>query len=62
MVIFNMNLKVPGEMLDPLAEKRDLHFWRAGVRLMNSELLYRLMFLRFSNSHILRSLLSLSFL
>jgi hypothetical protein len=62
MVIFKMDLEVPGEMLNPLAEKRDLHFWRAGVRLMDSELLYHLLFLRFSNSHILRSLLSRSFL
>lgn len=60
MVIFHVNFEVFGEMLDPLAEKRNLHFGRAGVRLMNSELLDCLLLLRFSNSHILR--LSLSFL
>ena len=61
MVIFHMNLEVFGEMLDPLAEKRDLHFRRAGVRLMNSELLYSLLLLRFSNPHILRSVSFLPF-
>jgi len=55
MVILNMNLEVFGEMFDALTEKRNLHFGRACVRLMNSELLDDRLFLRFSNSHILRA-------
>jgi len=55
MVILNMNLEVPGEMIDALAQQRNLHFGRAGVRLMDSELLDDTFFLRFSNSHNLRS-------
>jgi len=55
MVILNMNLEVPGEMIDALAQQRNLHFGRAGVRLMDSELLDYTFFLRFSNSHNLRS-------
>ena len=55
MVILNMNLEVFGEMVDALTEERNLHFGRACVRLMNSELLDDCLFLRFSNSHILRS-------
>ena len=39
MVILNMNLEVLGEMFDALAQQRNLHFGRAGVRLMNPELL-----------------------
>jgi len=55
MVILNMNLEVPGEMIDALTQQRNLHFGRAGVRLMDSELLDYTFFLRFSNSHNLRS-------
>ncbi len=55
MVILNMNLEVLGEMVDALAQQRNLHFGRAGVRLMNPELLDYTMFLRFSDSHNLRS-------
>src|SRR6266498_4291222 len=55
MVILNMNLEVFGKMVDALTEKRNLHFGRACVRLMNPELLDDCLFLRFSNSHILRS-------
>ena len=55
MVILNMNLEVPGEMIDALAQQRNLHFGRAGVRLMDSELLDYTFFLRFRNSHNLRS-------
>jgi len=51
-VILYMDLEVPGKMLDALAQQRNLHLWRAGVRRMNPELLDRLLFLRFSNSHI----------
>jgi hypothetical protein len=52
MVILHMDLKVLGEMLDALAEKRNLHFRRTCVRRMNPELLNHLLFLRFSNPHI----------
>ena len=55
MVIFNMNLEVLGEMIDALAQQRNLHFGRTGVRLMNPELLDDVLFLLFSDSHILRS-------
>jgi hypothetical protein len=55
MVILSVNLEVPGEMFDALTQQRHLHFRRAGVRLMNSELLNESLFLLFSNSHILRS-------
>ena len=60
MVILNVDFEVPGKILDTLAEQRNLHFWRAGVRRMNPELLDHLFFLRFSNPHI--SAFSLSFL
>ncbi len=62
MVILNMNLEVFGKMVDALTEKRNLHFGRACVRLMNPELLNDCLFLRFSNSHISPLFLSLSFL
>ena len=52
MVVLYMDLEVLGEMLNALTKKRNLHFWRAGVRRMNPELLNPLLFLRFSNSHI----------
>ena len=39
MVILYMNLEVFGKMVDALTEKRNLHFGRACVRLMNPELL-----------------------
>jgi hypothetical protein len=55
MVIFNVNLEVLGEMFDALTQQRNLHFRRAGVRLMNSELLDNSLLLLFSNSHNLRS-------
>lgn len=55
MVILNMNLEVLGEMIDALAQQRNLHFGRAGVRLMNPELLDDTLFLLFSNSHNLRA-------
>ena len=45
MMILNMDLEVPGEMLDALAQQRNLHFGRAGVRRMDPELLdYNLFF------------------
>ncbi len=55
MVILNMNLEVRCEMFDALAQQRNLHFRRAGIRLMNPELLDDALFLLFSNSHNLRS-------
>jgi hypothetical protein len=55
MVIFNMNLEVLGEMIDALTQECNLHFGRAGVRLMNPELLDDVWLALFSNSHILRS-------
>jgi len=55
MVILSVNLEVPGKMFDALTQQRHLHFRRAGVRLMNPELLNESLFLLFSNSHILRS-------
>ena len=61
MVILNMNLEVPGEMIDALAQQRNLHFGRAGVRLMDPELLDYNFFLRFSDSHISALLLSFVF-
>ncbi len=61
MVILHMDFEVLGKMLDALAEERDLHFWRAGVRRMNPELLNLLFSLRFSNSHNLRVFLSFLF-
>lgn len=59
-VILNVDFEVSGKIFDALAEQRNLHFWRAGVRRMNPELLDHLFFLRFSNPHI--SAFSLSFL
>ena len=55
MVILNMNLEVLGEMFNALAQQRNLHFGRAGVRLMNPELLDYILFWLFSDSHNLRS-------
>ena len=54
MVILHMDFEMPGKMFDALAEERNLHFWRAGVRGMNPELLNHLFSLRFSNRHNLR--------
>ena len=61
MVILNMNLEVFGEMVDALTEERNLHFGRACVRLMNSELLDDCLFLRFSQFPYSPLFLSLSF-
>lgn len=62
MVIFNMNLEVLGEMIDALTQECNLHFRRAGVRLMKPELLHDSVSLFLSNSHIFSALLlSLSF-
>jgi hypothetical protein len=60
MVILNVNLEVPGEVLDTLTQQRDLHFRRPSIRLMNPKLLDDSLPLRWSNSHEI-SALSLSF-
>jgi len=51
-MILYVNLEMPCKMLDALAQERNLHLWRSGVRRMNPELLDDLLFLRFSSSHI----------
>jgi len=55
MVILNMSLEVLGEMVDALAEQRDLHFRRAGIRLMKLELPDNRLSVLPSNPHVLRS-------
>ena len=60
MVILDMNLEVPGEVVDTLTQQGDLHFRRASIRLMNPELLDDFLPVRLSNSHVF-SALSLSF-
>ena len=61
MVILNVNLEVPGEILDPLTQQSNLHFRRAGIRLMKPELLYNPLFLSLSNPHVSPLFYSLSF-
>ena len=61
MVIFSMNLEVLGKVFDALTQERDLHFRRAGIALMDPELLDNPLLLLLSNSHVLR-FFSLSFL
>ena len=39
MVIFSMNLEVLRKILDALTQERHLHFRRAGIALMDPELL-----------------------
>ena len=56
-----MNFEVPAKVFNALAQQRNLHFRRAGVRWMDPELLDLLLFLRFSNPHF-SALFSLSFL
>lgn len=51
MVILNMRLEVLGEMIDALAQQRNLHFGRAGVRRVNPELLDYTLFALFRSSH-----------
>jgi hypothetical protein len=62
MVIFHVNLEVLGEMVDALAQQRNLHFWRAGVGLMHPKPLDYPMLLRRSNSHFSPLSFSLSLL
>ena len=61
MMIFSMNLEVLGKVFDALTQERDLHFRRAGIALMDPELLDDPLLLLLSNSHVLR-FFSLSFL
>src|SRR5215831_17510759 len=56
MVILDMNLEVPGEMIDTLTQQGDLHFRRASIRLMNPELLDDCLPVRLSNSHVISAL------
>jgi clan AA aspartic protease (TIGR02281 family) len=60
MVIFRMNLEVLRKIFDALTQERHLHFRRAGIALMDPELLDNPKFLLWSNSHVLRCF-SLSF-
>ena len=39
MMIFSMNLEVLGKIFDALTQERDLQFRRAGIALMDPELL-----------------------
>jgi hypothetical protein len=59
MVILNVNLEVLGEVLDTLTQQGDLHFRRAGIRLMNPKLLDHSLLLLLSNSHVISPLFSL---
>ena len=59
-MILDVSLEVPGEVLDTLAEERNLHFGRAGVRFVKPELLHDFLALRLSNSHNSPLFLSLS--
>ena len=52
MMIFCMNLEVLGKIFDALTQKRDLHFRRAGIALMDPELLDNPLLLLWSNSHV----------
>jgi len=60
-MILNVNLEVLGEVFDTLAEQRNLHFGRAGVRFMKPELLQDFLPLWLSNSHESPLFFSLSF-
>jgi len=60
-VILNVNLEVPGKVIDALAEQRNLHFRRAGIGLMESELLNNAFPVMLSNLHV-SSVRLLSFL
>lgn len=52
MMIFSMNLEVLGKIVDALTQERDLHFRRAGIALMDPELLDDPLLLLWSNSHV----------
>jgi hypothetical protein len=60
MMIFSMNFEMLGKIVDALAQERDLHFRRAGIALVDPELLDNPLLLLWSNSHVLR-FFSLSF-
>lgn len=52
MMIFSMNLEVLGKIVDALTQERDLHFRRAGIALVDPELLDDPLLLLWSNSHV----------
>jgi hypothetical protein len=52
MMIFSMNLEVLGKIFDALTQERDLHFRRAGIALVDPELLDDPLLLLWSNSHV----------
>ena len=54
MMIFSMNLEMLGKIVDALTQERDLHFRRAGIALMEPELLDNPLLLLWNNSHVLR--------
>ena len=60
MMIFSMNLEMLGKIVDALAQERDLHFRRAGIALVDPELLDNPLPLLWSKSHVVR-FFSLSF-
>jgi len=37
-MVFHVGLEMRGQIVDPLAKKRDLHFWRARVLNVGPEL------------------------
>ncbi len=51
MVVLNVDLEMPGKVIDTLAEERYLYFWRAGVRLVKPKLLHHFLTLWLSNPH-----------
>ena len=51
MVVLDVRLEMLGEVVDTLAEQRNLHLWRAGVRLMKPKLLHDYLTLWLSNPH-----------
>jgi hypothetical protein len=51
MVILNVSLEMLGEVFDTLAEQRNLHLRRAGVRLMKPKLLHDYLALWLSDPH-----------
>ena len=61
MVILNVSLEMLGEVFDTLAEQRNLHLGRAGVRLMKPKLLHDYLTFWLSNPHKSPLFFSLSF-
>jgi hypothetical protein len=61
MVVLDVDLEVPREVFDALAQQCDLNLWRASIGLVDSELLNLFFSFGLSNSH-LSSVHHLSFL